>query len=215
MSEGWISSSSLILTFIVPTDDIKVEYREIRGRASCTLKWQRPGQTTYEVIGAAYLYVARHVQGSPFRDILIQSAKTSAAKTVVSGRAVSDQTAGVRASFRIHARDAGGNPREAISISTAVVNGTSDDFKIVATLQGGNPEVANGFTFSCFPHYDLSTATVEVTCENTVSGDYLLSVTHYEGKGDFASNPSDFGTERVSACIHAKDQNERGRFSSW
>jgi hypothetical protein len=112
--------------------DIRVEYREIRGRAALRLMWELPGDaSSLKVIPARYLYVARHIAGSPFRNLKVRPAPTSPTTTIVSGEGSFYAVAGQMAKFCIHPRDVHNNPVGDYS--------QNDQFNIMATLlEGGS-----------------------------------------------------------------------------
>lgn len=90
--------------------DILVDYREITGAAAITLEWSSYS-IPREIIPTLKLYHAEHIEGSPFRHIVVVPGRADYPYTTAHGSALSSATAGVPAKFRVIAKDANDNIR--------------------------------------------------------------------------------------------------------
>ena len=126
--------------------DIRVEFRELRGRASIRMGWSSADAgVKKQVVPSRNLFQVRHIKGSPFR-MLVQPDRTVALETIASGKGLVDVVAGDWASFVIHPRDIRENPRGAwaeFDQFTANLTLVSHDGQGI----GGGPVDASTVTF--------------------------------------------------------------------
>jgi len=130
--------------------DIRIEYRELRGRSSIRLMWASTEVGLAKtVVPSEYLYQVRHIQGSPFPIDVQPSQTTSATATYPAGTGLLSGTVGDNLPFEIFPNDANFNARgvyakfDQYDIAAAVVgndHGGSGPREVSAT----NSEFVNG-----------------------------------------------------------------------
>ena len=149
--------------------DIRVEFRELRGRASIRMGWSSlEANVQKQVVPSRHLFQVRHIGGSPFH-MLVQPDLTFASETIASGKGLVDVVAGDVATFTIHPRDVRGNPRG--------YHAADDQFQVNLTLVshdgqgiGGGPVDASSVTF------DIAKGVFEVRYRIFNSGNWSLGV---------------------------------------
>ena len=141
--------------------DIRIEYRELRGRSSIRLMWASTEVGLAKtVVPSEYLYQVRHIQGSPFPIDVQPSQTTSATATYPAGTGLLSGTVGDNLPFEIFPNDANFNARgvyakfDQYDIAAAVVgndHGGSGPREVSATnsdfVNGGGANGGDQWTF--------------------------------------------------------------------
>ena len=155
--------------------DIRVEYRELRGRASIRLGWSSAidqAAVEKQVVPSRNLFQVRHISGSPFK-MLVQPDLTVASETIAAGKGLVEVTAGDYAYFTIHPRDIRGNPR--------LYHAEYDQFHVELTLisHDGNG-ISDGTVHASSTVFDKDKGVFEVKYRVFNSGNWSMDVTFLE-----------------------------------
>ena len=171
--------------------DIRIEFRELRGRGSVRLMWKSDAIGLKKtVVPPEYLYQVRHVKGSPFPIEVQPSQTTSATATYPAGTGLLSGTVGDNLPFKIVPNDANYNARglyarfDQYEISASVVandHGGVGPREVSAT---GSDFVASSGTFSSTYRtliagtYDLAIKLITDTALAPIAGSPYRVIIH-------------------------------------
>lgn len=150
--------------------DIRIEYRELRGRSSVRLMWKSDAISLKKtVVPPKFLYQVRHIKGSPFPIDVQPSQITSATATYPAGIGLLSGTAGDNLPFEIFPNDANFNARGLYA--------KFDQYEIAASVvandHGGNGPREVSATNSDFVG---ETGTFRATYRPLIAGTYDLAI---------------------------------------